>query len=85
MSAAAYLAFGDEMKLEGRLEKSAGAVQAAVRTRAAAFEATVTRIEAGEFPPAPKQPGQCQWCGFAGVCRKEYRVEDEADETADAV
>ena len=84
ISAASYLAFGDEQKLEGALERR-GAVQAAVHARAAEFAATVARIEAGVFPPAPKHPNQCQWCGFSGVCRKEYHVEEEADEAADAV
>jgi ATP-dependent helicase/DNAse subunit B len=84
ISAASYLAFGDEQKLEGALEKP-GAVQAAVQARAAEFAATVARIEAGVCPPAPKHPIHCQWCGFSGVCRKAYHVEEEADETADAV
>jgi RecB family exonuclease len=83
VSSASYLAFGDEQRLEGPIEKR-GAVAAAVQARAGEFARTVARIEAGAFPPAPKHPNHCQWCGFSGVCRKEYRAE-EADETADAV
>jgi CRISPR/Cas system-associated exonuclease Cas4 (RecB family) len=47
------------------------------------FAKQVAQIEAGEFPPRPLSTAECQWCGFSGVCRKEYRIED--DETADAV
>jgi ATP-dependent helicase/nuclease subunit B len=33
-------------------------------------------IERGEFPVQPDEPFRCQWCGYAGVCRKDY-VGDE--------
>jgi CRISPR/Cas system-associated exonuclease Cas4 (RecB family) len=33
-------------------------------------------IERGDFPVQPDEPFRCQWCGYAGVCRKDY-VGDE--------
>lgn len=36
----------------------------------------IDRIERGEFPVQPDEPFRCQWCGYAGVCRKDY-VGDE--------
>jgi RecB family exonuclease len=81
VAAATYLAFGDERRLEGRLSGAAADVAAAVSAKAGDFAATVEHIERGAFPPSPRRTGDCQWCGFAGVCRKEYRTEhDEAAE-----
>jgi CRISPR/Cas system-associated exonuclease Cas4 (RecB family) len=59
-------------------------VSSAVNAKASEFAEMVARIEEGRFPPDPRTPGECAWCGFAGVCRKEYRVEDE-DEAAESV
>ncbi len=81
VSAAMYVAFGDDRRLEGRLPGDNTAM--AVAAKASEFAGTIERIESGEFPPAPKKPGECAWCGFAGVCRKEYRLED--DEAAEPV
>jgi hypothetical protein len=81
---AMYLAFGDDTRLAGRLNGRRGGSAEAVADRAAAFADAVARIESGQFPPRPRRPNECQWCGFAGVCRKEYRVEED-DETTDAV
>jgi ATP-dependent helicase/nuclease subunit B len=83
VSAAMYLAFGDDRRIESALGGKDEPIDVAVQARASAFESAVRDIEAGEFPPRPKQPAGCQWCGYAGLCRKEYRIED--DETADAV
>jgi hypothetical protein len=78
---AMYLAFGDDRRLEGPLGGSQEPAHIAVEVRAGEFAGAVDRIEAGEFPPRPKRPNECQWCGFAGVCRKEYRAEiDDAAE-----
>ncbi|HET7218092.1 MAG TPA: PD-(D/E)XK nuclease family protein [Vicinamibacterales bacterium] len=33
-------------------------------------------IERGEFPVRPDEPYRCRWCGYAGICRKDY-VGDE--------
>jgi RecB family exonuclease len=81
VAAAMYVAFGDDRKLEGRLADRD--VAAAVEARAGEFAAAVERIEAGEFPPRPKNPNECAWCAVAGVCRKEYRT--ESDEAAEPV
>jgi RecB family exonuclease len=81
IAAAMYLAFGDDRRLEGRLAgEPAGP---AVAARVSEFAGTVERIESGQFPPRPRSTAECGWCAFAGVCRKEYRVED--DETAESV
>lgn len=78
VSTAMYLAFGDDRRLDGRLPgRSAAEVSIAVETRAGEFAGVVGHIEEGAFPPRPRHPSECQWCGFAGVCRKEYRIEDD--------
>jgi CRISPR/Cas system-associated exonuclease Cas4 (RecB family) len=51
--------------------------------RASQFADIIGHIEAGEFPPQPRKASDCSWCRYAGVCRKEYRVED--DEAAESV
>jgi RecB family exonuclease len=79
---AMYLAFGDDRKLEGSLGSSSEPAERAVDARASAFATIVEHIEAGEFPPRPQRPGDCQWCRYALVCRKEYAPEsDEATES----
>jgi len=83
VAAAMYLAFGDDKRLEGRMQAEPGSEVDVIESRAGEFARTIRRIEAGEFPPRPLRVGDCQWCGFATVCRKEYRVED--DEPADAL
>lgn len=83
VSAAMYLAFGDDRRLEGSLGGASDPVDAAVQARASDFAAAVEAIESGRFPARPKRPSECQWCGYAGVCRKEYR--GDGDEAADAV
>ena len=40
------------------------------------FLAAIDGIERGEFPVRPEEPFRCQWCAYAGVCRKDY-VGDE--------
>lgn len=77
VAAASYLAFGDEYKLEGPISRGADA-DVAVQARAAIFADTVERIERGQFPPRPLHTGECEWCRYAGVCRKEYALEDDA-------
>lgn len=79
---AAYLAFGEDRRLDGPLAKEGADTARAVEARAATFTGTVARIEAGRFPPQPRDTAECEWCSFAGVCRKEYVREDDA---ADAV
>jgi RecB family exonuclease len=83
IGAAMYLAFGDDRKLEGRLGDAAQSTAAAVLERVEEFTRTIQKIEAGEYPARPRRPGDCQWCRYAGVCRKEYLA--EVDEAADAL
>jgi ATP-dependent helicase/nuclease subunit B len=40
------------------------------------FLDAIDAIERGEFPVRPEEPFRCQWCPYAGVCRKDY-VGDE--------
>ncbi len=83
IAAASYLAFGDEDRLEGALGSRDQPAAIAVEARAAEFAAVIDRIEQGEFPPQPRQAGECTWCRYAGVCRKEYR--EAEDETAESL
>jgi RecB family exonuclease len=83
IAAAMYLAFGDEDRFEGPLGSRDRRTADVVDARVQEFAAVIDRIEAGEFPPDPRKPGDCQWCRYAGVCRKEYRA--ESDETAESV
>jgi RecB family exonuclease len=73
---AMYVAFGDERRTAGKLATSAEDVPMAVEARSSDFAAAIESIEAGRFPAQPKRPGDCQWCHYAGVCRKEYFIED---------
>jgi RecB family exonuclease len=75
---ASYLAFGDEYRIEGPIAGSGQDAAAAVEARAAVFADVVSRIEDGRFPPRPKDTAECEWCRYAGVCRKEYAWEDDA-------
>ncbi len=43
---------------------------------ARSFVSAVERIESGEFPVRPQNEFRCQFCDYAGVCRKDY-VGDE--------
>ena len=36
------------------------------------FVAAVGQIEAGAFPVRPQSEFRCQFCDYAGVCRKDY-------------
>jgi hypothetical protein len=77
---ARYVALGDDE--DGSLAGKAS-IEAAVVARAEGFAGAVAAIERGEFPARPRRLGDCAWCRFAGVCRKEYR--EEADEAAESV
>lgn len=44
----------------------------AADAQAATFVDAVERIERGEFPVKPHNPFRCQFCDYAGVCRKDY-------------
>lgn len=77
ITAAWYLAFGDDRKLMAELGKKGEPAGMAVAAQASAFAGTIDRIEAGEFPAKPRKSIECQWCRYAGVCRKEYWTEDD--------
>jgi len=83
--AAMYLAFGDERRLEGRLGRAREPVNLHVSRCASDFAGAVQHIEDGQFPARPLRPSECGWCGYAGVCRKEYAAGSEDDDAADAV
>jgi RecB family exonuclease len=75
---ARYLAFGER---ENR-SREANAAEV-VAGRVSAFADAVEGIEAGRFPARPVDVVKCGYCGFAGMCRKEYW--SEADESAELV
>jgi hypothetical protein len=77
VSAAMYLAFGEDRRIDGRFPGTPQEVAVGVEARAGVFADVIERIEQGEFPPQPIKATECQWCGFAGVCRKEHRIEDD--------
>jgi ATP-dependent helicase/nuclease subunit B len=61
----AFVNVGGSVPLERALEEGAQRLVAAV-----------DGIERGDFPVRPEEPYRCMWCGYAGVCRKDY-VGDE--------
>jgi len=77
IAAAMYLAFGDEDEFKGALGGRDRPVEGAVLSRVEQFAAMVDHIESGAFPPKPRRLEMCGWCRYAGVCRKEYRAEDD--------
>jgi RecB family exonuclease len=77
---AAYLAFAED-RLATSIAKDRAATGPEVEARAAAFAAAVGRIESGDFPSRPQRFELCQWCAYAGLCRKEYRMEADAAES----
>jgi RecB family exonuclease len=83
VQSATYLAFGEEGRLDGQVGRSDESADIAIEDRAGQFAAHVGHIEAGRFPAHPQHVGDCTWCPYAGVCRKEYRSED--DDAADSV
>jgi RecB family exonuclease len=72
---AMYLAFGDDRRLEAELGPTPAETAYAIAARASDFAAAVQQIEAGQFQARPWRPGDCQFCGVAGVCRKEYSAD----------
>lgn len=71
---AGYVAFKEKdpfVPLGGRMPLAAAIADGQQR-----FLAAIDGIERGEFPVRPDEPFRCQWCAYAGVCRKDY-VGDE--------
>jgi RecB family exonuclease len=72
---AGYVAFKEKeafVPLGGRTS----ALDAAIAEGQQRLLTAIGGIERGEFPVQPDEPFRCQWCGYAGVCRKDY-VGDE--------
>lgn len=75
VAAAGYVAFKEKeafVPLGGRTS----ALDAAIAEGQQRMLSAIDGIERGEFPVKPDEPFRCQWCGYAGVCRKDY-VGDE--------
>ena len=75
VGAAGYVAFREKepfVPLGGR----ASAIGNAIADGQQRLLDAVDGIERGEFPVRPDEPFRCQWCAYAGVCRKDY-VGDE--------
>ena len=75
VAAAGYVAFKEKeafVSLGGRTS----ALDSAIAEGQQRLLTAVDGIERGEFPVRPEEPFRCQWCGYAGVCRKDY-VGDE--------
>lgn len=53
-------------------------VEKALAEGQAKLLAVIDAVERGEFPVQPDEPFLCNWCAYAGVCRKDY-VGDELD------
>ena len=71
---AGYVAFKEKdpfVPLGGRVP-----VATALKDGQQRFLDAIDGIERGEFPVRPDEPFRCQWCAYAGVCRKDY-VGDE--------
>ena len=71
---AGYVAFKEKdpfVPLGGRMSLADAVADGEKR-----FLAAIDGIERGEFPVSPDEPFRCRWCGYAGVCRKDY-VGDE--------
>ena len=41
--------------------------------------AVIDAVERGEFPVQPDEPFLCNWCAYAGICRKDYVGDDGTD------
>ena len=71
---AGYVAFKEKdpfVPLSGRVPMAT-----ALKDGQQRFLDAIDGIERGEFPVRPDEPFRCQWCAYAGVCRKDY-VGDE--------
>ena len=53
-----------------------GALDQVLQDAQARLLGAIDEIERGEFPPTPIEPFRCTFCGYSGVCRKDY-VGDE--------
>jgi RecB family exonuclease len=75
VGAAGYVAFKEKEAFVPLGGRNASLDTAVAEGQQRMLEA-IAAIERGEFPVKPDEPFRCQWCGYAGVCRKDY-VGDE--------
>jgi RecB family exonuclease len=73
LARAGYIAFREKSPF---VSLGSGSIQQALAEGQQRFIEAVDGIERGVFPPDPDEPFLCRWCGYAGVCRKDY-VGDE--------
>jgi ATP-dependent helicase/nuclease subunit B len=73
LSRAGYIAFREKNAF---VPLGSSSLQQALADGQQRLLAAVEGIEGGTFPPDPDEPFLCRWCGYAGVCRKDY-VGDE--------
>lgn len=73
---AGYIAFKEREPFVPLGGGKGNGIAAAIAEGQLRLVAAVDAIERGEFPVQPDEPFRCQWCGYAGVCRKDY-VGDE--------
>lgn len=66
-----YIAFRDPRRFV-----PLGSVATVLRDSQTRLLAAIDDIHAGHFPPSPLEPFRCNYCSYAGVCRKDY-VGDE--------
>ncbi len=85
VGSAMYIAFGDDRDSGKPLQRSGQPAGPVVVARAGVFAEAIGRIEAGEYPPRPHNTGDCRWCAYAGVCRKEYVADAEEADAAESV
>jgi RecB family exonuclease len=67
---AGYVAFGEPDVFKPLAFR--GDVSAALESGQQRLIEAVDGIERGDFPPRPDEPYICNFCAFAGVCRKDY-------------
>jgi RecB family exonuclease len=70
---AGYIAFREKTAFSGIPHVDKALAEGQVK-----LLAVIDAVERGEFPVQPDEPFLCNWCAYAGVCRKDY-VGDELD------
>jgi RecB family exonuclease len=71
VSEAAYLAFGGSKRVLPLFASPTDRPKVLADAQQRLAD-TVDAISRGEFPPTPDGVFQCERCGFASVCRKDY-------------
>jgi RecB family exonuclease len=70
---AGYIAFREKTAFSGLQNVEKALAEGQIK-----LLAVIDAVERGEFPVQPDEPFLCNWCAYAGVCRKDY-VGDELD------